>query len=535
MENLKEKIYLELEKEAAKNQDFSLEQAFLDHPARSEEMFVDLEGTQLDFSKSLVTKEVFAKLLFYAELAGLSGAMHDMFGGKKINRTENRAVLHTALRDFQSQELVLDGENLMPMIAQERERMLDKAEKVYLGQYKNANHEPYNQIVNIGIGGSDLGPKMAVTALEHYGNPKIESFFISNVDPVATEQVLKQLNPARCIFILASKTFTTLETMTNAKLALDWYNQALGDKAKPAEAFFALSSAVEKARQFGILTENIFPMWDWVGGRYSLPSSIGFSLACRIGKKHFLSLLHGMEKIDQHFKTAPYNKNIPVILALLGFWYRNFLKLGSLAILPYSEDLRLFPSYLNQLEMESNGKSVDQEGQRVLYPTCPVIFGGAGTDSQHSFFQLLHQGSDVIPADFIGFQKSTSGLQQQHAMLMANFIAQQQALAFGRKLQEVEKQEKDKMIQPFKVFKGNRPSNCLVFPKLSPSSLGELIAIYEHKVFTQGVLWNIFSFDQWGVELGKELANKVQKIWSGELTKQGLDPSSLRWIEYFRP
>jgi glucose-6-phosphate isomerase len=487
---------------------------FAADPDRARTLSAEADGLYLDFSKNLVTARTIGLLVALAERAGLAARVEAMFTGEKINTTEGRAVLHTALRAPEGATVLVDGENVVPKVHAVLAKMYDFAERVRSGLWTGATGKRIRTVVNIGIGGSDLGPAMAAEALRTFADRSLLSRFVSNVDGSDIWEATHDLDPAETLFIVSSKTFTTLETIANAKTARAWLVAALGEEAVPRH-FVAVSTNAEKVAEFGIDTANMFEFWDWVGGRYSMDSAIGLSLAVAIGPVNFRELLAGFQAMDVHFRTAPLDRNLPVLLGLIGVWYRDFFGLQTQAVLPYSQYLSRFPAYLQQLDMESNGKSVDRAGRPVTTDTGPVVWGTPGTNGQHAYYQLLHQGTTVIPADFIGFvtpphaEVGGSGTADQHLLLMANFFAQTEALAFGKTAAEVAAEGVAPELVPHKVFTGDRPTNTLLAPQLSPFTLGQLIALYEHKVFTQGTIWGVNSFDQWGVELGKVLAGRI--------------------------
>jgi glucose-6-phosphate isomerase len=476
-----------------------------------------LDDLLLDYAKDRVTEETMRLLLQLARLAELEAWRTRMFSGDKINTTEHRAVLHIALRNRSNRPILVDGRDVMPEVRAVLAKMRDFSERVRGGAWRGHTGEVVTDVVNIGIGGSDLGPFMACEALKPYWCADLRPHFVSNVDAAHLLDTLAPLDPARTLFVVASKTFTTQETMTNAASARRWLVDRLGDEAAVARHFVAVSTNVEAVAAFGIRTENMFEFWDWVGGRYSLWSAIGLPIALAVGFARFEELLAGAHAMDEHFRTAPLERNMPVILALLGVWYRDFLGACSHAVLPYSQHLHRLPAYLQQAEMESNGKSVRREGGRVDYATGPIVWGEPGTNGQHAFFQLLHQGTELVPADFLAAAESLTPLGDHHDKLLANFFAQTEALAFGKTADEARVElEREGLsgvaleaLLPHKVFEGNRPTNSILFRRLDPATLGKLIALHEHKIFTQGVLWEINSFDQWGVELGKQLAKVI--------------------------
>lgn len=500
-----------------KNQSFDLRKLFKEDPGRAEKFSVSFDDIFLDYSKNLIDDNVMKTLFELAEEAGLKEGIAAMFRGEKINETEKRAVLHTALRDFSDDPVMVDGHNVKEDIRRVQNRMKSFADKVSNKKWLGFSGKPVTDIVNIGIGGSDLGPVMVTEALKPFWKEGLRVFFVSNIDGTHIAETLKKLNPETTLFLIASKTFTTLETMTNANTAKKWFLENGGSEKDIAKHFAALSTNAKAVTEFGIDTENMFEFWDWVGGRYSLWSAIGLSIACVIGYENFEDLLKGAYSADQHFKTAPFEKNIPVILGLLGIWYNNFFGAETHAILPYDQYMHRFAAYLQQGDMESNGKSTDRAGNPVDYQTGQIIWGEPGTNGQHAFYQLIHQGTKLIPADFIAPAISHNPVGDHHVKLLANFFAQTEALMNGKTAEEAKTElekagkspEEIAKLLPFKVFSGNRPTNSILVKKITPHTLGALIAIYEHKIFTQGLIWNVFSFDQWGVELGKQLATKI--------------------------
>ena len=489
--------------------DLTMRSLFEGDPARASRFSMTAGDLFLDYSKNRVTEETMRLLLDLPERLGLRKAIDGMFGGEKINRTEDRAVLHVALRAPEGSTILVDGENVVPGVHRVLKQMSEFADKVRSGEWKGFTGKPIRNVINIGIGGSDLGPAMATAALGAYADPELRVRFISNVDGTHFAETVRDLDPAETLFVICSKTFTTQETLTNAHSARVWSLAALGDEAAVAAHFVAVSTNAKDVAEFGIDTDNMFEFWDWVGGRYSLCSAIGLSLMIAIGPKNFYEMLEGFRVMDHHFHQAPFKENMPVIMALLGIWYNNFFGAQSYAVLPYDQYLARFPAYLQQLDMESNGKSVDREGRRVNYQTGPIVWGEAGTNGQHAFYQLIHQGTKLIPADFIGFRSSHNPLSDHHLKLMANFIAQPEALAFGKTPEEVRAEGVDERLVPFKTFEGNKPTNTILAESLTPRVLGQLIALYEHKIFVQGQIWDIYSFDQFGVELGKVLAKNI--------------------------
>ncbi|HCN3200159.1 glucose-6-phosphate isomerase [Escherichia coli] len=470
----------------------------------------------VDYSKNRITEETLAKLQDLAKECDLAGAIKSMFSGEKINRTENRAVLHVALRNRSNTPILVDGKDVMPEVNAVLEKMKTFSEAIISGEWKGYTGKAITDVVNIGIGGSDLGPYMVTEALRPYKN-HLNMHFVSNVDGTHTAEVLKKVNPETTLFLVASKTFTTQETMTNAHSARDWFLKAAGDEKHVAKHFAALSTNAKAVGEFGIDTANMFEFWDWVGGRYSLWSAIGLSIVLSIGFDNFVELLSGAHAMDKHFSTTPAEKNLPVLLALIGIWYNNFFGAETEAILPYDQYMHRFSAYFQQGNMESNGKYVDRNGKVVDYQTGPIIWGEPGTNGQHAFYQLIHQGTKMVPCDFIAPAITHNPLSDHHQKLLSNFFAQTEALAFGKSREVVEQEYRDQgkdpatldYVVPFKVFEGNRPTNSILLREITPFSLGALIALYEHKIFTQGVILNIFTFDQWGVELGKQLANRI--------------------------
>ena len=470
----------------------------------------------VDYSKNRITEETLAKLQDLAKECDLAGAIKSMFSGEKINRTENRAVLHVALRNRSNTPILVDGKDVMPEVNAVLEKMKTFSEAIISGEWKGYTGKAITDVVNIGIGGSDLGPYMVTEALRQYKN-HLNMHFVSNVDGTHIAEVLKKVNPETTLFLVASKTFTTQETMTNAHSARDWFLKAAGDEKHVAKHFAALSTNAKAVGEFGIDTANMFEFWDWVGGRYSLWSAIGLSIVLSIGFDNFVELLSGAHAMDKHFSTTPAEKNLPVLLALIGIWYNNFFGAETEAILPYDQYMHRFAAYFQQGNMESNGKYVDRNGKVVDYQTGPIIWGEPGTNGQHAFYQLIHQGTKMVPCDFIAPAITHNPLSDHHQKLLSNFFAQTEALAFGKSREVVEQEYRDQgkdpatldYVVPFKVFEGNRPTNSILLREITPFSLGALIALYEHKIFTQGVILNIFTFDQWGVELGKQLANRI--------------------------
>ena len=520
--------------------DFELRSLFQYNPERFNQFSVQRKEYLFDYSKNLIDAKTFELLQNLAEESKLKSAIDAMFSGEKINETEGRAVLHTALRDFSDQEILVDGENIKPGIKRVLNQMKTFSEKIISGEHKGFSGKEITDVVNIGIGGSDLGPVMVCSALKHF-KTRLNVHFVSNVDGNHIAEVLKNLNPETTLFIIASKTFTTQETMTNADSAKAWFLKS-GKQEEVAKHFVALSTNTNAVKNFGIAEENIFEFWDWVGGRYSLWSAIGLSIVLSVGYENFEQLLKGANESDIHFQTADFKENVPVIMGLMGIWYRNFFDAGTYAILPYSQYLDRFAAYLQQGDMESNGKCVDRDGNFVEYETGPIIWGEPGTNGQHAFYQLIHQGTELIPADFIAYVKSCNEVSDHQEKLMANFFAQTEALAFGKTEEEARAElvksgtsedEINKLIN-YKVFHGNTPTNSLLFNTLTPFSLGQLIAMYEHKIFVQGVIWNVFSFDQFGVELGKVLAGKILAELENSERITSHDSSTNGLMNYFK-
>ena len=517
-------------------QKLHLRQLFAADPKRGRRLTVEAAGLFLDYSKNRVTDETLKLLVQLAEESGLRGRMDAMFGGEKINLTENRAVLHVALRAPKGASIVVDGRNVVPAIHAVLDKMSSFADRVRNGVWKGRTGKRIRNVVNIGIGGSDLGPVMAYEALKHYSQRNLTFRFVSNVDGIDFVEATHDLDPAETLFIVSSKTFTTLETMTNAESARDWLLKGLGgDKKAVAKHFVAVSTNAEKVSAFGIDTANMFGFWDWVGGRYSMDSAIGLSTMLAVGPDHFRALLAGFHAMDEHFRTAPFGKNLPVLMGLLSLWYNDFFDAQTVAVLPYEQYLKRFPAYLQQLTMESNGKYVTLDGKKVNYPTGPVFWGEPGTNGQHSFYQLIHQGTRLIPCDFIAFAHALTPLGRHHDILLANVLAQAEALAFGKTPAEVKAEGTADWLVPHRVFEGNRPSNVILADRLTPEILGALVALYEHSVFTQGVIWHIDSFDQWGVELGKVLAQRIiPELESQTEPKPGHDSSTNNLIRRYR-
>lgn len=517
---------------------------FADDPDRFANFSVEEDQLLVDFSKQFIQFETLNLFKELSEECHLKEAINSYFGGDAINRTENRAVLHTALRNFSDNPVLVNGEDVMPQIRKVLNKIKHFSKGIIEGTWKGYTGKPITDVVNIGIGGSDLGPKMVYEALKFYRHGNLKAHFVSNVDGTDLAETLKLVHHESTLFIIASKTFTTQETMTNAHSARDWFLSAAGDEAHIAKHFVAVSTQADKVSAFGIDTENMFEFWDWVGGRYSVWGAIGLPVACTLGFEHFEQLLKGAEATDIHFQNKPFSENIPVLMAWIGIWNRNFLKAESYAVLPYDQYLHRFPAYLQQADMESNGKSTDRNGDKISYETGPIVWGEPGTNGQHAFYQLIHQGSSLIPCDFMAFANSHHSLSDHHQKLISNFFAQPEALMNGKSeeviIDELKKQGLHTSaifdLAPFKEFQGNKPTTSILMDKLTPFNLGRLIAIYEHKIFVQGVLWNIYSFDQFGVELGKVLANNIlpelngdEKITSHDSSTNGLINTYKKW------
>ncbi len=531
----------ELEKLHAEKQRTTLRDLFAADDQRAEKYTFDAAGLRVDLSKNVVDGDVVKQLLALAEETDLKAKIEAMFAGEHINDTEDRAVLHTALRLPAENDLEVDGQDVAADVHEVLGRMRDFASALRSGEWQGHTGHTIKKVVNIGIGGSDLGPAMATKALRSYATAGITAEFVSNVDPADLSAVLERCNPEETLFIVASKTFTTQETLSNAHAAKRWLlEQFDGDESAIAKHFVAVSTNAEKVAEFGIDTANMFGFWDWVGGRYSMDSAIGLSLMAVIGPMDFMRMLDGFHAMDEHFRTAEFSENVPVLMGLLNVWYRNFCGAQTHAVLPYSEDLSRFPAYLQQLTMESNGKSVRHNGERVTYDTGEVFWGEPGTNGQHAFFQLIHQGTSLIPADFIGFAKpkedlpTASGEGSMHDLLMGNFFAQTKVLAFGKTQDEIEAEGVSHELAPHKVMPGNRPTTTILAEELTPHSLGALIALYEHITFTEGAIWDINSFDQWGVELGKQQANDLAPAVSGEVDPDTGDASTDALISWYR-
>jgi glucose-6-phosphate isomerase len=498
-----------LDRHYAQIQSVHLRKLFADDPGRGERLALEAEGIYLDYSKNRITDETLKLLVQLARECNLPERIEAMFRGERINTTENRAVLHVALRAPRGATITFDGQNVVPLVHAVLDKMAACAGRIRSGQWLGHTGRPIRNIVNIGIGGSDLGPVMAYEALRHYCDRRLSLRFVSNIDGTDFSETVHGLDPAETLFIVASKTFTTLETMTNAQSARAWCLGQLGDPSAVARHFVALSTNAAEVARFGIDPANMFEFWDWVGGRYSMESAIGLATMIAIGPDRFGELLAGSHALDQHFRTAPLARNLPVLLGLLTVWYSDFFAAQTQAVLPYDQYLKRLPAYLQQLTMESNGKSVTLEGRAVDYETSPVYWGEPGTNGQHSFYQLIHQGTKLIPCDFLAFARSLNPLGRHHDLLMANVFAQAEALAFGKTADEVRSEGTPDWLVPHRTFQGNRPSNTLLMEQLTPAALGKLIALYEHSVFVQGTIWNVNPFDQWGVELGKVLAGRI--------------------------
>jgi glucose-6-phosphate isomerase len=527
---------------AAAMKNIHMKRLFAEDPARFRKFSVRLDGILVDYSKNRITAETLQLLVELAEVCGLRESIEKMFAGDRINETENRAVLHTALRNRANTPVYADGKDVMPEVNAVLAQMKDFSNRVRSGDWKGFTGKGITDLVNIGIGGSDLGPVMATECLRPYALPGLRVHFVSNIDGTHIAETLKPLDPETTLFMIASKTFTTQETMTNAFSAREWFLKHARDSAHVAKHFVAISTNTAKVREFGISPENMFVFWDWVGGRYSLWSAIGLSIACSVGFERFEELLAGAHAMDRHFLDTPFTGNIPVILALIGIWYTNFFGAETEVILPYDQYMHRFPAYFQQGNMESNGKSMDRAGRRVGYATGPVIWGEPGTNGQHAFYQLIHQGTRLIPADFLAPAVSHNPVGGHHPILLSNFFAQTEALMNGKTAEEAadelrregQNEEDIRRLTPHKVFEGNRPTNSILFQKLTPSVLGSLIAMYEHKIFVQGVIWNIFSFDQWGVELGKQLAGRILPELKDDRTVASHDSSTNGLINTYK-
>jgi glucose-6-phosphate isomerase len=513
-----------------------LRKLFADDPTRGQRMTAEAVGLYLDYSKNRITDDTLKLLLRLADESGLRGRIDAMFRGEKINVTENRAVLHVALRAPRGASIVVDGENVVPQVHAVLDKMADFSNRVRSGDWKGHTGKRIRNVINIGIGGSDLGPVMAYEALKHYSERAMTFRFVSNVDSTDFAEAVQDLEPAETLFIISSKTFTTLETMTNAHTARDWSMAGLGgDEKSVARHFVAVSTNAAEVAKFGIDTDNMFGFWDWVGGRYSMESAIGLSTMLAIGPDNFRAMLDGFHQMDEHFRTAPFERNLAVLMGLLAIWYNDFFGAQTVAVLPYEQYLKRFPAYLQQLTMESNGKHVTLDGNQVSCDTSPVYWGEPGTNGQHSFYQLIHQGTRLIPCDFIAFGQTLNPLGRHHDILLANVFAQAEALAFGKTPEQVKAEGTPDWLVAHRVFEGNRPSNTILAERLTPETLGKLVALYEHSVFTQGTIWSINSFDQWGVELGKQLAQRIiPELESKEKPAVAHDSSTNNLIYQYR-
>jgi len=532
----KRAVWRDLQDHYTTMQGLHLRNLFADDPGRGERMTTEAAGVYLDYSKNRINDKTLKLLIELAEQSGLRARIDAMFRGEKINATENRAVLHVALRAPKCASIIVDGKNVVPEVHAVLDKMAAFANRIRSGQWKGHSGKLIRNIVNIGIGGSDLGPVMAYEALKYYSDRAMTFRFVSNVDGTDFVEATRDLDPAETLFIVSSKTFTTLETMTNAQSAREWSLRGLGGDAKAvAKHFVAVSTNAEKVTEFGIDIANMFEFWDWVGGRYSMDSAIGLSTMLAIGPDHFQTMLAGFHVIDEHFRTAPLERNLPVLMGLLAVWYNDFFGAETVAVLPYDQYLKRFPAYLQQLTMESNGKRVTLDGVVVDYQTGPIYWGESGTNGQHSFYQLIHQGTRLIPCDFIAFGQALNTLGRHHDMLVANVFAQTEALAFGKTREQVKAEGTPDWLVPHRVFEGNRPSNTILMDRLTPAALGKLVALYEHCVFTQGVIWEIDSFDQWGVELGKVLAQRIiPELETKTQPKLGHDSSTDSLIRRYR-
>ncbi|HEX3745657.1 MAG TPA: glucose-6-phosphate isomerase [Bryobacteraceae bacterium] len=513
-----------------------LRDLFAADPRRGERLTAEAVGLFLDYSKNRVTDETLALLIALAEQSGLRQRIDAMFGGEKINITENRAVLHVALRAPKDATILVDGENVVPQVHAVLDKMAAFSERVRSGEWKGATGKRIRNVINIGIGGSDLGPVMAYEALRHYSKRDMTFRFVSNVDGTDFAEAVHDLDAAETLFVISSKTFTTLETMTNAHTARDWSLGALGgDQKSVAKHFVAVSTNAKGVAEFGIDTANMFGFWDWVGGRYSMESAIGLSTMLAVGAENYRAMLDGFHQMDEHFRTTPFERNLPVLMGMLGVWYTDFFGAETVAVLPYEQYLKRFPAYLQQLTMESNGKHVTLDGTTVNYETGPIYWGEPGTNGQHSFYQLIHQGTRLIPCDFLAFAETLNPLGRHHDLLMANVFAQTEALAFGKTVEQVKAEKTPDWLAPHRVFEGNRPTNTILAQRLTPETLGKLVALYEHLVFVQGTVWQINSFDQWGVELGKVLAQRiVPELESAQETPLAHDSSTNALIRRYR-
>jgi glucose-6-phosphate isomerase len=532
----KRKAWKNLQTHYKKIRGLHLRNLFKDDPKRAEKMTVESTGLVLDYSKNRIKGETIKLLVQLAKESGLRSRIDAMFRGEKINETEKRAVLHVALRAPKGTSILVDGENVVPQVHSVLDKMAAFSNRLRNGEWKGHTGKRIRNVINIGIGGSDLGPVMACEALKHYSDRAITFRFVSNIDGTDFAEAVRDLDPSETLFIISSKTFTTLETMTNAHTARAWLLAGLGgDEKSIAKHFVAVSTNSAEVEKFGIDTSNMFIFWDWVGGRYSMDSAIGLSTMVAIGPDNFQEMLDGFHEMDEHFRTTPFEKNLPVLMGLLSIWYNDFFGAETVAVLPYEQYLKRFPAYLQQLTMESNGKHVTLDGKKVNYSTSPIYWGEPGTNGQHSFYQLIHQGTRLIPCDFIAFSQSLNPVGRHHDVLLANVFAQTEALAFGKTAEEVKAEHTPDWLVPHRVFEGNRPSNTIIAEILTPSILGKLVALYEHSVFTQGTIWQINSFDQWGVELGKVLAQRIiPEIESISKPKLAHDSSTNSLIERYR-
>ena len=531
-----QEIWKDLAAHFEKIKTIHLRSMFANDPKRGERLTATAAGLLLDYSKNRVTEETIQLLIRLADESALRDRIDAMFRGEKINVTEKRAVLHTALRAPRDASIIVDGENVVPKVHSVLDRMAGFSTRIRNGEWRGHTGKRIRNVINVGIGGSDLGPVMAYEALKHYSDRALTFRFVSNVDGTDFAEAVRDLDAAETLFIISSKTFTTLETMTNAHSARAWSLAALGnDEKSVAKHFVAVSTNASEVEKFGVDTANMFEFWDWVGGRYSMCSAIGLSTMVAIGPDNFRNMLSGMHEMDEHFRSAPFDRNLPVLMGLLAVWYNDFFGAQTVAVLPYEQYLKRFPAYLQQLTMESNGKHVMLDGERVEHQTSPVYWGEPGTNGQHSFYQLIHQGTRLIPCDFIAFGKPLNQIGRHHDILMANVCAQAEALAFGKTAEQVEAEGTPKWLVPHRVFEGNRPSNTILAERLTPEALGKLVALYEHSVFTQGAIWNIDSFDQWGVELGKVLAQRIiPELESQAEPKLAHDSSTNNLIRYYR-
>ncbi len=531
--------WLALSAHAQSTQGHRLQDLFAADPARGERLRIEAAGLYVDYSKQRVDAETLHLLLALADACGLRARIDALFRGDRINTTEDRPVLHVALRAPKSEHILVDGEDVVPAVHEVLDRMAAFSDKVRDGRWTGASGKRIRNVISIGIGGSDLGPVMAHEALRAYSQRDLQMRFVSNVDPSDFVEATRDLDAAETLFIICSKTFTTQETLTNAHAARVWCVDALGDEAAVAKHFVAVSTNADGVRKFGIDTDNMFGFWDWVGGRYSMDSAIGLSTMIAMGPTNFREMLAGFHAMDTHFRQTPFERNLPVLMALIAIWNNDFLGANTVAVLPYAEYLSRFPAYLQQLTMESNGKHVTLQGERVGVETCPIYWGEPGTNGQHSFYQLLHQGTRLVPCDFIGFCQALNakvglGVEKQHDLLMANLFAQSEALAFGKDADAVRAEGTDEALVPHRVFEGNRPSTTILADRLTPHALGTLVALYEHSVFVQGTIWNIDSFDQWGVELGKQLAKKTESELGDETPNLAHDSSTNALIRHYR-